>query len=361
MSDLREGRGYTKPPGDGTPPFSKETPVIRRTAPFALVALALVAAPAAFAKDKFPLEVKVKNEEGKPVEGALVQITAASGDAFAVSGATDRKGRYEAALPDFARAYRLQVSMAGFATVERLLDLPAQNLKPNRTVDVDVALRVRTAADAYNDAAKALQKRDLATGLARLEEATRMKPDFVEAWRALAQVYLAADRPADALAAADRTLQLVANDGTALRDRYDALTALSRAEEAEASLETLATQDRSPETARLLFNSGAAAWNAKNAVLARQRLGQALAIDPALHQAHSALAEIHIAEAQTAEADADKKRLLTEAVADLDRALAVAPRNFKAWQRKIEVLKAMGDTVAAEAAEKKVAELKAGG
>ena len=335
--------------------------MIRRTASLALVTLALLTAPAAFAKDKFPLELRVTNEEGKPVEGALAQLTAASGDAFAVSGTTDRKGRFEAALPDFARAYRLQVSLAGFNTVEQLLDLPAQELKPNRTVDVAVTLRVRTAADAYNDAAKALQKRDLATGLARLEEAARMKPDFVEAWRALAQVYLAADRPADALAATDRTLQLVANDATALRDRYDALIALGRAEEAEASLETLAALDRSPETARLLFNSGAAAWNAKNGDLARKRFDKALALDPSLHQAHSALAEIHIAEAQAIEGDDAKKRLLSEAVADLDRALAVAPRNFKAWDRKIEVLKAMGDAAAAEAAEKQVAELKSGG
>lgn len=335
--------------------------MIRTTASLALAALFLLAAPAAFAKDDFPLELRVKNVEGEPVEGALVELAATSGAAFAVNGRTDRKGRFEAELPDFSRSYRLQVTMEGFSTVEQLLELAAQNLKPNRTVDVEVVLRVRTAVDAYNEGARALQKRDLTNGLARIEEAVRMKPDFLEAWRALAQLYIAAERPADALAATERSAALGGTDAILLRDRYDALVALGRVEEAEASLETLAAQDRAPETARLLFNSGAAAWNSRNAELARRRFDQALAIDPTLHQAHSGLAEIHIAESQAADNDEARKRMLAEAVADLDRTLAIVPRNFKAWERKIEVLRALGDTAAAEAEEKKLAALKAGG
>lgn len=354
-------RGYTSTVAGVTPPDPKETHVIRRTTSLALAALSLLAAPAAFAKDDFPLELRVRNEEGKPVEGAVVEVSATTGAAFAASGRTDRKGRFEAELPDFSRAYRLQVSMTGFATVEQLLDLPALNLRPNRTHDVDVVLRVRTAVDVYNEGARAAQKRDLATGLARIEEAVGMKPDFLEAWRALAQLYLAANRPADALAATDRAAALGGSDATLLRDRYDALVALSRVEEAEASLESLAAQDRSPETARLLFNSGAAAWNSRNSELARKRFEQALALDPTLHQAHSGLAEIHIADAQASGSEETRKRMLGEAVADLDRTLAIVPRNFKAWERKIEILRAMGDTAAAAAEERKLAALKAGG
>jgi len=335
--------------------------VTRKAFPLALAALALLLASPATAKEKFPLELTVKGADDKPLEGAAVLVEATAGEPFKVEGATDKKGRFKTQLPDFARVYKLRVTSTGMSTVEQLLDFPAQGLKSGQPAEVAVAMHVRGPVDVFNEGVQAIQRRDLETGLARFEEATRMKSDFVEAWRALGQLYLAAKRPADALAAADRTLELSATDAAALRDRYDALVALGRTEEAEAGLERLATTDRTPDTARLLFNSGAAAWNAKNAELARKRFGQALDIDPKLYQVHSALAEIHIAEAQETQDEALKKSHLGEAVAEIDKALEIAPRNFKAWDRKIEVLKAMGDSAGVAAAEKRVAELKAAG
>lgn len=335
--------------------------MIRKAFPFALAALALLVALPAAAKEKYPLELTVKAVDEKPVEGAAIAVEATSGEAFKVEGVTDKKGRFKAQLPDFTRVYKLRVAKEGLSTVEQPLDFSSQGLKSGQTAEVGITLHVRGPIDVFNEGVQAIQHRDLGIGIARFEEATRMKPDFVEAWRALGQLYLADKRPADALAAADRTLQLAANDPSALRDRYDALVDLGRNQEAEDGLESLATSDRSPDTARLLFNSGASAWNARNAELARKRFGQALAIDPKLYQVYSALAEIHISEAQDAKDDAVKKAKLADAVAEIDKALEIAPRNFKAWDRKIEVLKAMGDAAGAAAAERKLAELKAAG
>jgi DNA-binding SARP family transcriptional activator len=60
------------------------------------------------------------------------------------------------------------------------------------------------------------------------------------------------------------------------------------------------------------------------------------------------MAEIYISE-----------KKFDEAVAEIDRVLALTPRNFKAYARKIEVLKAAGKTAEATEAEKALAALRA--
>ena len=104
------------------------------------------------------------------------------------------------------------------------------------------------------------------------------------------------------------------------------------------------------QRARALTEQGRAHRKSGDSARAIARFNEALAIDPTLHQAHSALAELAI-----------KEKNYPLAVAELDKALAVAPRNFKAYERKIEVLKVMGDKAGADAAEKALAALKAGG
>jgi tetratricopeptide (TPR) repeat protein len=181
-----------------------------------------------------------------------------------------------------------------------------------------------------------------------LGKATTLRPDLVEAWRALAFVYLETARPAEALAATEKTLALVPTDPEALRNRYDSLTALGRKEEASAALDALVANVKTPDTARLLFNRGVDAMKIPDAATARTSFQQALAVDPNLHQAHSALAEMAIGDKDYA-----------VALAELEKVLALAPRNFKAWERKIEVLKALGKTKEAADEEKKLAAAKA--
>jgi tetratricopeptide (TPR) repeat protein len=334
--------------------------VTRKTLSTATLLCALACGAAARA-DQFAFELTVLGPDGKGVEGAAVSLAAAAGTPFTVDGTTDKKGRWETHLPDFERIYNLRVTKPDMASLEQALDLPAQGLRPRQTAEVKVTLSARGAQDAYNEGVTALRAQDMATGIQRFEEATRLDPALVVAWRALSLVYLGAQRPADALAAADRTLELAAGDAEALRNRHDALLALGRAADAEAVLDQLVATAPSPDTARLLFNSGALAWNAKNAELARRRFGQALELDPKLHQAHSAIAEIHIAASQAAADEAQKRAELEQALAAIDRAIAVAPRNFKAFERKVELLRALGRDADAVAVERQVAALKAGG
>jgi Tfp pilus assembly protein PilF len=323
--------------------------VSKRSLALALALFATVA-PAAFAKAKSKLELTVKGADGKPVAAAAVNLSAASGEAFAISGATDEKGRYKAEVPDFDRVYLLEIKKDGFVTRKENLDFPAQGLKPGATAEVEVPLLVRGPIEIYNEGVQALQAQDLATAAARFEEAVTLKPDFKEAMRVLAMVYVDLKQPDLALSVADKALALDPVEPVALRNRFEALSALGRKEEAEAALYALAQHDRSPEVAKLLYNAGVDAWNGKDAVLARKHFDEALALDAKLFQAHAALAEIHVSE-----------KKYDEAAADLDRVIAIAPRNFKAFERKIEILKASGKAAEAAEAEKALAALKAAG
>ncbi len=319
--------------------FSK----VARIAALGLLALAA----AASAKDQFPLELTVKGPDGKPAEGVAITVNVASGDPFTASGVTDKKGRFDTELPDFARVYNVAVSKAGFGGYERPLDFAAQGIKTGQTAEVVLTIAPRSHVDAYNEGARALAdgNRDLA--LERIEESTRMKPDFLEAWRALSSLYAASTRPADALAASDRTLELATGDVEALRNRYHALVELGRGDEARTALAALVAVDRTPETARLVFNLGADAMKSGDHAAARGHFASALELDPNLHQAHSALAEIQIGAKDFA-----------GAIAELDKVLALSPRNFVAWERKIEVLKAMGKADEAAEAQRKLVELR---
>jgi tetratricopeptide (TPR) repeat protein len=314
-----------------------------RLAAFGLLALVATAS----AKDQFPLELTVKTADGKPAEGVAITVTVASGDPFTISGATDKKGRFDVELPDFARVYNVAVSKAGFGGYERPLDFAAQGIKTGQTAEVALTIAPRTHIDAYNEGARALAdgNRDLA--IERIEESTRMKTDFVEAWRALSGLYAAATRPAEALLASDRTLELAAGDVEALRNRYDALVALGRGDDAKAALAALVAVDRTPETARLVFNLGADAMKAGDHAGARGHFLSALELDPNLYQAHSALAEIQIGAKDFA-----------GAVAELDKVLLLSPRNFVAWERKVEVLRAMGKADEAAEVQRKLVELR---
>ncbi len=319
----------------------------RRT--LALAATALFAlAGAATATSK--LELTVKTLDGEAVVGADVSVTAESGEAFAVAGLSDKKGRYKTEIPGFERIYLLKVGKDGFTTLEERLDFSAQGFKATQTAEISVTLVPRGPAEIYNEGVRAIQARDPDTARARFEEAVALKPDFVEAWRILSRLYLMTDRYEETLAADEKVFALAPDDSEALRDRYEALAALGRNEEAMTALDVLAAKDKSTEAAKFLFNAGAAAWNGKDAEAARRRFEQALACDPTLWQAHQAMAEIHI----------DAKDW-DQAIAEIDKELALTPRNFKAFERKIAVLKAAGKVAEAAEVEKELAALRGGG
>ena len=294
-----------------------------------------------------PVEFRVQATAGAALAGATVEIVAESGDAFTASGATDAEGHWAVDLPDTRRPYRLKVTAAEHQPSEQSIDLKGQRGSRSKPVGVTVELRPFTAEDYFNAGRERLFAKDLAKATVEFRKAVEKDPSLARGWSVLAMLEIESGQAAAALEHADRALAVDPTEMQALRTRYDALLALRRAEEATKTLDELYQKDKSPDTGRLLFNAGAEAANGGDSASARLRLGQALELEPKLWQAHTALAELAI-----------REQRLDDAVASLDQAIAISPRNFKAWERKIEVLRAMGKSAEADAAAAQLAELK---
>jgi tetratricopeptide (TPR) repeat protein len=322
-----------------------------RTAALAVTLLVVsLAAPPALRAVPQPIEVRVVDEAARPLSGVLLEIAAVAGDDYAATQTSNELGLAAFELPTAKRAYRLRIDHPDFAGFEREFDLAAEKAPRGDVVRLEVTLTPPGAVDRFNRAVRAIEARDLAGAEAELRRAVELEPAFAKGWSVLAFTLLELERPEEALAAAERALATAAEDVEALRLRYDALAALGRHDDADAALDELAAHDDSAELARVLFNAGATAANSEQPERARRRLGEALARDPALWQVHSALAELEI-----------REQRLERALDELDKALAVAPRQVRMWERKLEVLRALGRGDEAAAVESRLAELRADG
>lgn len=322
--------------------------------------LCLLVATSALASDRLPLRLTIHSADGARIEGVAITVTRSAGEPLTLQGVTNKKGRFEVDLPDFSSVYSIRAEKDGLVTVEREMNPAAAGIKAGQTADVSLTMVEPTAQYYYGMGREALLARDLDRAIELMGEAVALDSGFVDGWRALSSIYLAASRPAEALSAADTTLSLAPGDAGALRNRYDALAGLGRSDELDAALDALAAHDASRDTAILLFNRGTELLKLENSEGARSRFGQALEIDPGLHQAHAALAEVAIGEAEQLEGD-ERAAKLDEALGELDRAIAIAPRNFKALDRKVEVLQALGRADEAAEVEKQIAELRSAG
>jgi len=328
--------------------------VIRHRLSALLAGLALfTAASPALAKEKAPeprpYEMTVVDTTGAVVPEVEIAIKNAAGEAVSAPvAAADGSGKMSGSFPDSTATYTVDLSKPRYRLQRQTITLSGQKLKKGDTAIIKFTIEPMTALDDYSAAIKAIQAKDLAAAEANLALAVATDPAFVKGFEVMAMVQLEQQKWDAALASAEKTLALEPGNSSALRSRFDALTELKRGEEAEQALAALAAIERTPDVARLLFNAGAHAMAAKQNEKTKALLNEALAIDPTLHQAHSGLAEVAIAEKNFA-----------EAVRQLDLVLGIAPRNFKAFERKIEVLKADGKTKEAAAVEAELAKRKA--
>jgi len=320
--------------------------IARSLVPFAL----LLGAAAPLAAATLRVEVRILAPGATPLEGAAVTVAAVDDEPFSAAATSDDAGRVAFELPSAKRTYRFSAEHADYAPFAETVDFAARRLARGETVRLEVELLALTAVDAFNRGVRALQAGDRAAAEAAFRRAVDLDSGFARGWGVLALVALDDRRYDEALAAAERAVALAPDDVDALRSRYDALAGLGRHDEADAALTALAAADPSPEMARLMFNAGALAANEGQAERARARFTEALARDPQLWQAHSALAELAV-----------RAQDLEGALAELDRALALSPRQARTWERKIEVLKALGRADDAAAAEQQLAALRAEG
>lgn len=341
----------------------------------AILACAALVAPPARAATARVVEVHVVDPQARPLARVTVSIAASPSGEFHASAQTDDSGVVVFTVPDGKGSYRIAAQADELAPSADVVDLGARRLPRGEPARLEITLKPPGAVELFNRAVGYFRQGRLVDAESDLRRALELQPDLGSAWAALSLVLLQKSQPSwlaqakrdgrlpsdadptlvtgqmieEALTSARKALAVQPDDLLALRAQYDALQRLDRTEEADQALTALAAKDSATNLAPLLFNAGANAGNAGDVERARSRFRQALERDPSLWQAHTALAELEVREQD-----------LDQALRELDEALAIAPREKSVWQRKIELLKALGRVADAEAAERQLAALGTG-
>jgi tetratricopeptide (TPR) repeat protein len=289
----------------------------------------------------------VVDENGDPIEGVSVTVTTAELPDFHERLETNKRGIFTLTVAQIDPVYTLQLTKPGYRSLKvdvqvratevaqetyTLPEVVAGEEEVPGALPVAEAEEVNVAIRAYNEGATAQRAGDLATARERLEAALAEDEDLAPAHVALATVSLDLGRHEQALAHADRGLELRPGDREALRVRYEALLGLGRRDEADAAKEALKKAEGLSTTAKSLYNEGSEAYQAQDLDTALAKFREAAEKDPSLYDAHHAIATILVHRGDHAGA--------AEAA---DRALQINPEDPRTLRVAYDAFRGIGD------------------
>ncbi|MFZ2491292.1 MAG: tetratricopeptide repeat protein, partial [Thermoanaerobaculia bacterium] len=144
----------------------------------------------------------------------------------------------------------------------------------------------------------------VAEAIAKFDEALAAKPDLTAAWMALAKLQAREKNWPRAIEAANKALEVDAEDGSMWAVLYQGYTATgdkAKAEEAKKKM---------PANAGVLFNDAARAINAGNDAEAEPLLKQAIEADPEFAQAYYELGMVYVRTGNGPEAKANLEKYI---------------------------------------------------
>lgn len=297
---------------------------LKTTATFLGLLLGLAGAASAGTEGR--LQGTVKDPDGKPLAGVQVTVNAVEVQ-LEQSRKTNKKGGFTLLLVDATRTFNIRLEAEGYRTIEEELALKIGGVVRRSWTMVPATASSEAAEGApptaiegtnkmvklYNSGLDAFNAGDLETAIGNFEQVAELDPTLAEAYSGLAMAYLRQKDNAKAAAAAERLLELRENDVNGLRVLYEANRALGNSAEEAAALARLEELDKTPSTARRVFNAGVADYQAGDYDGAAARFRQALEMDPALTPAHVALARIYVHQG-----DLEQGRASAERVVELD-------------------------------------------
>lgn len=294
----------------------------------------------------------VVDQDGKPIAGLKVTLTQPGSD-YKLERTTDAKGKFSLLVLDATKEYLLRLEQQGFSPFEETIKpKPGDTLRLDYTLTASAPVPAGPSAEeikalegkneaiaAFNEGVTTLKSGDLNAAAAKFEAAVKVNPELAPAYGALAEVYAELGKNAEALAAAERYLELEPGNVRGLRVRYDAAKALGDKEKTGQALQALAAVDKSRDTAIRIYNLGAESSRAGDRDAAVAHLKQAIEVDPTLDQAYTALGQVLIV-----------KKDFKQAAEVMDKLLARTPQNIEALTIRYEALNAAGDKAGAKAA-----------
>ncbi|HEX6864628.1 MAG TPA: carboxypeptidase regulatory-like domain-containing protein, partial [Thermoanaerobaculia bacterium] len=304
-----------------------------RALTLALCLVLALAATAAHAVGEGRIVGTVVNPEGKPIPGIKITLTR-PGTNYRQEKVTDNNGKFTVLILDATQEYVLQMEKSGYDPYqETVKPKPGDVLRLTYTLtetkpqaatgpsaeEVKKLEGENQAVAAFNEGVTALQANNLAVAETRFKEATTLNPSLAPAFGALAEVYAEQKKHAEALAAADRYLELEPGTVRGLRVRFDALRGLGDKEKLGPALDALVAADKTRETAVRIFNLGAETSRAGDRDGAVAYFKRAIEVDPTLDQAYTAMGQVLVV-----------KKSFKEAAQAVEPVLARNPKNLEA-------------------------------
>ena len=287
---------------------------------------------------------KVEDQAGKPIEGVQVTATSPTMDDFKLEKTTNSKGKFVLVFTNAALPYVVELEKEGYKTlvtrinpvsgrtemVEYVL-LPA--MSDEQAVAEKAALSgAGRAVLVYNEGVEAQRAGDLELAAKKYGEAARINPELAAAHTSLAGVAHMQGDYGTAAAEAEKALAIDPTDVRAMQLRFDAYRLAGNDAKAAEAAQMLRELGDVSETASLIFNEGAQAYNSGDISTAISKFQQAADLDPNLVQPRLALAKLLFAEGS-----------LSEALARAEEVVTLQPDNAEALRIKYDSALRLGD------------------
>lgn len=285
---------------------------------------------------------KVVDEEGNPIPDVTIEITTPELDDYRDTVTTNKKGRFTAVFLDATKNYLLEFKKKGYRSFEEPVkpqpggnlrmefEMPSYRAEPAQETDEiptgAAAAGLTEAQKTFNEGVAASQAGNVDEALAKFEQAAELDPDLQQAHIARGNLYLTKDQPEKAAEAAEAALAIDPEETRAVEVAYDAYQALGDEEKAEKYLEEL--KNSGIDVSARLYNSGVAALRLGDYSTAERKFKAAVAENPELEPAYSALAVVLINEEK-----------FGEALEAADRTLELNPDNRRAKRMRYQALR----------------------
>lgn len=307
-----------------------------------LVAAVVLLLPAAgaLAIGQGRLQATVVDAQGNPVADVEVRITQDE-IGYESTAKTNKRGRFNLMVIDATRVYTFEFTKEGMPKAVQTFKIESGGVSqhtftlapsaPTAPAEGTVTEGRNRAINAFNEGVAALQSGDKATARTKFEEAQSIDPDMPQTYSVLANLYVEAKEYDQAIATAQKLLELSPDDPAALVTLYDAHYAKGDTATAQQFLDRLSAAGGGTDAAVRVFNAGADAARAGNLDTALTLFGKAVELDPELAPAHAAQARLLIA-----------RERFEEALAAADKALAIDPDMIDVQRVRYDSLRRLG-------------------
>ena len=250
----------------------------------------------AFAERKGRLIGKVLDDEGKPIQGVVVTVSATSAAQpdYREVKTTDKKGLFIVDFSEINVTYHYRFDKSGYQTLEAQQEWKLEGtqrfewtMHAATSPALEGAAPASTSAPAvlaFNEGVTAIKAKDYATAVAKFRESVGHDPGLRQAWGALSVAHFNLAQYAEAAEAAEKAVALGSTDESVLVTRWQAYRNLGDEAKAAEALKQLETIGRLVEEAKRIHNEAVSLAKAGDHAGAFAKFQQAYSLDANLEE-----------------------------------------------------------------------------